>query len=353
MQANHQQIKNHTDLYNSILRKINSNLDYNRKKSNLYFIFKGIVYSILAILSYWFIFQISDPFLFVFNFILYGFIAVLMCFNFAHDLSHHSIFKIPFWDNLLFEFIYTLVGAHPEAWKKRHINSHHYAPNVENFDTDLAITGLIRVLPSGDRKWYHKYQFLYAPFAYMSYSFYWVLLKDFIVLKKFAPKTLIQQLRYYLTFVVLKSFYFTYMLIIPMYYSQQSISVIIIAFIAMHLVQSVYTLFTFFITHHVDGSNYPTANSSGQINTSWFMNQIASSNDFYPFSNIANFIFGGVNNHIAHHLFPHINHYYYPKLNKILYEMLKDEGITPHQTTYFGGVVSHLALLKKRGEKMV
>ena len=99
----------------------------------------------------------------------------------------------------------------------------------------------------------------------------------------------------------------------------------------------------------MDGSNYPKANNEGLIATSWFMNQIKSSNDFYPYSNVANFIFGGVNNHIAHHLFPHINHYHYPRLNRILYGMLKEKNIVPNQTTYMGGVFSHLKLLKKRG----
>ena len=349
MKGKHQQVKSHNELYNSILHKINSNMNLDKKRANLYFLFKGFFYASAAILSYALIFTISNPAVFILNFILFGFIAVLMCFNFAHDFSHNSIFKRPFWDNMLFEFIYTLVGAHPEAWKKRHINSHHFAPNVEKFDTDLAITGLIRVLPSGNKKWYHKYQYLYAPIAYMSYSFYWVLLKDFLVLGEFAPEGTWQKVRYYLTFVVLKSFYFGYILVLPIYYSQQPIWVILVAFISMHMVQSVYTLFTFFITHHVDGANYPTADNDGNINTSWVMNQIESSNDFHPFSNIANFIFGGVNNHVAHHLFPQISHYHYPELNRILYDALIENNITPNQTTYIGGIISHLRLLKKRG----
>jgi linoleoyl-CoA desaturase len=80
-----------------------------------------------------------------------------------------------------------------------------------------------------------------------------------------------------------------------------------------------------------------------------FMNQIQSSNDFYPFSSIANFIFGGINNHIAHHLFPHISHYQYSKVNRILFDMLLKEDIIPNQTTYLGGIISHVKLLKIRG----
>jgi linoleoyl-CoA desaturase len=349
MKVSHLNVSAHNELYKFILNQIDLKLSMDKRKANRYFALKGIFYLSLAITSYILIYLISSPIAFVLNFVLFGFLAVLLCFNFAHDLSHHSIFKRPFWDNLFFEFIYTLVGAHPEAWKKRHINSHHIAPNVAGYDTDLAITGLIRVLPQGDRKWYHKYQYIYAPFAYMTYSFYWVFMKDFIVLKQFAPKTKQQQPRYLVTFITLKLFYLFYLLIFPLLYSNVSIWIVLTAFLVMHMVQSVYTLFTFFITHHVYDADYPTANNEGVIGTSWFMNQVKSSNDFYPFSNVANFFFGGVNNHVAHHLFPHICHYHYPKLNLILYDVLQKNNIIPNQSTYLGGIVSHLKLLKKRG----
>jgi linoleoyl-CoA desaturase len=100
---------------------------------------------------------------------------------------------------------------------------------------------------------------------------------------------------------------------------------------------------------NVEGTEYPTTDKNGYINTSWFMNQIKSSNDMYPFSETANFILGGFNNHIAHHLFPHVHHIYYPKLNKILYNILLENGIKPNQTTYWGGLVSHLKLLRRMG----
>ena len=212
MKAKHRKVAADRELYESIFKEINSKLNLDRKKSDQYFLFKALFYCTIGILSYILIFVLTNPFLFTLNFILFGFITVLLCFNFAHDLSHHSILKRPFWNNLFFEFIYTLVGAHPEAWKERHVQSHHFAPNVKGFDTDLSITGLIRVLPKSDLKWYHKYQHLYATFAYMSYSFYWVFIKDFVVLKNFAPRQLNQRLRYYLTFIILKAFYVFYLL---------------------------------------------------------------------------------------------------------------------------------------------
>src|SRR6185503_15579528 len=115
------------------------------------------------------------------SYILFGLAVVLFGFNFAHDFCHNTIFKNKRLNNACFTFIYTLVGAHAEAWKFRHIHSHHYAPNVKDYDTDLQITSLIRVEPTGAYKWFHRFQHLYAPIAYTSYSRYWVLIKDFVI----------------------------------------------------------------------------------------------------------------------------------------------------------------------------
>jgi linoleoyl-CoA desaturase len=67
----------------------------------------------------------------------------------------------------------------------------------------------------------------------------------------------------------------------------------------------------------------------------------------HPFSPVANFLLGGFNNHVAHHLFPHIHHIHYPRLNRLLYPMLVENGIRPNYTTYLGGIKSHLRLLKR------
>jgi linoleoyl-CoA desaturase len=351
MKAKHLDIASDRLLFNEIYKEIRQAITFDPKKSNTYFGFKAVFYTLLCTGSYLGLFFIEQPVLYILDFMFFGFVNVLMCFNFAHDLSHDAIFASKRWNNSFFEFIYTLVGAHPEAWKKRHINSHHLAPNVENFDTDLAITGLIRVLPGSNHKWYHRYQHLYASIAYATYSFYWVFIKDFVVLNQYAPDQAKFKRRYYFKFTIVKLFYISYILLLPILFGQQMLLYVLVGFLSMHLFQSVYTLFTFFITHHVQGSEYPRSNLEGEIETSWFMNQIQSSNDFHPHSHVANFIFGGVNCHIAHHLYPHINHYYYPQVNRILYAALRQNAIQPKITSFFGGIQSHLRHLKDMGEE--
>jgi linoleoyl-CoA desaturase len=234
------------------------------------------------------------------------------------------------------------LGAHAEAWKHKHIHSHHFAPNVKHYDSDLKITSLIRVEPTCTPRWYHQYQPYYAPFAYTTYSLFWVFIKDFVIyfFDKEYPKS--KSLAYHLSFWIQKTFYLTYLLILPLLFSYQTWKIVLIGFLGMHLIQSLFLLFTFFMTHHVEGLEYPATDDAGNIQASWFRNQVLSSNDFYPFSPFANFIFGGFNNHIAHHLFPHIHHVHYPKLNRMLYKTLIEHGLQPKSTTYWGGVISHL-----------
>ena len=309
--------------------------------------FKFIFYFVASFCTYWFLYVVKNPVYFVCTFVVYGLFSLLFAFNFSHDFSHNTIFKSKKLNNFCFILIYTIVGAHAEAWKQRHINSHHYAPNVEDYDSDLKITKLIRVTPHSTYFWFHKYQHLYAPVLYTTYSLFWVFIKDFIILYSQDEYNEKKNFLYYLSFWIQKCFYLMLILLLPLLCSNQAWYIVFTGFLLMHLTQSIFLLFTFFMTHHVEATEYPTTDTNGFIQTSWVMNQIKSSNDMHPFSKTANFILGGFNNHIAHHLFPHIHHIYYPKLNKILYEILNQNNIKPNQTTYWGGIISHLKLLKK------
>ncbi|MES2514174.1 MAG: fatty acid desaturase [Bacteroidota bacterium] len=346
MRDKHIHISGDSELLKTIYQQVDTELTIDRNDFILKVGLKFILYFSLTILSYYTLFIVRTPAIFVLCFVLYGFISLLFAFNFSHDFSHNTVFRSKRLNHFCFVFIYTLVGAHAEAWKQRHINSHHYAPNVEDYDSDLKISKLIRVIPNSLHFWYHRYQHIYAPFAYMTYSLFWVFIKDVIILFSKDEYTAKKNVRYHLSFWIQKTFYLTFILVLPLFFSTQAWYIILLGFLLMHLSQSLFLLFTFFMTHHVEQTEYPTTDKNGVIKTSWLMNQVKSSNDMHPFSEIANFILGGFNNHIAHHLFPHYHHIHYPRLNKILYRVLLQHGISPNQTTYLGGIVSHLKLLR-------
>jgi linoleoyl-CoA desaturase len=313
--------------------------------------FKFVFYASFTFGLYYLLYKMENPLIFSCCFIAYGLMSLLFAFNFSHDFSHNTIFKSKKLNNVCFTLIYTLVGAHAAAWKLRHINSHHYAPNVADYDSDLKISNIIRVIPESGYCWFHKYQHLYAPLAYTTYSLFWVFVKDFVILLEKDEYTLRKGFRYHLSFWSQKITYVGILVLLPICFSMQPWYIVLAGFLMMHLCQSLFLLFTFFMTHHVEGLDYPTTDESGYINCSWLMNQVKSSNDMHPFSETANFILGGFNNHIAHHLFPHYHHIYYPKISRILYQLLEEHGVMPNQTSYLGGIQSHLRLLKRMGRQ--
>jgi len=347
----HIDIPEDTALLAEIYRRVNSDLTIDRGAFRRRIIAELIVYVSLMTVFYCGLFATVHPWTFLLCFIGYGFSALLFAFNFSHDCSHNTVFRSRRWNNLAFTAIYTLVGAHAEAWKQRHVHSHHYAPNVEDYDSDLKISNLIRVIPDSDHRWFHRFQHWYAPLAYMTYSLFWVFIKDFVILFSKDDYTSKKGVAYHLSFWLQKSCYFGYLLVLPLLFSQQSWSWVVFSFVIMRLAQSLFLLFTFFMTHHVESTAYPTTDSEGTINMSWMMNQVRSSNDMHPFSETANFLLGGFNNHIAHHLFPHVHHIHYPKLNVILYDILEKREIIPNRTSYIGGIRSHWRLLRKMSQK--
>jgi len=346
MKDKHMHIQADSLLLKQLHTAIEHKLHIDKKATATLLTLKFFFYFLLMFIAYSTIFLTQQLTIFIIAYVLFGLLSVLLGFNFAHDFSHNTIFKSRSLNNFCFVSIYTLLGAHAEAWKFRHIHSHHYAPNVKDYDSDLQITSLIRVEPTGEYKWFHRFQHIYAPVAYTSYSLYWVLVKDFVIYFKDDENPQKRKLVYHLSFWLQKIIYFSYLVLLPILFSKFSWYWVISSLLAMHLLQSLFLLFTFFMTHHVEETEYFSVDEEGMIRTSWLANQIKSSNDFYPFSKTANFIFGGFNNHIAHHLFPHIHHVHYPELNKILYGILIENDIRPNVTSFTGGIVSHLRHLR-------
>jgi len=343
----HLEIPEDSALLKQIYATVERELDSDPRRFRRLILTKFAFYFVAVILLYATLYGAGSTWLFLLCFVSYGMVSLLFAFNFSHDCSHDTVFKNRKWNNLAFISIYTIVGAHAEAWKQRHIHSHHYAPNVEDYDSDLKISKLIRVIPGSSHSWYHRFQHFYAPLAYMTYSLFWIFVKDVVILFSNDEYTSRKGWKYILSFLAQKSFYLGYLLVLPLCFSGHSVGIVLLAFLLMHLVQSLFLLFTFFMTHHVESTAYPTTDASGTISTSWLMNQVTSSNDMHPFSETANFLLGGFNNHIAHHLFPHVHHIHYPRLNVILYNVLENANIHPNRTSYAGGIASHLRLLRK------
>ena len=153
MKGKHLYIDSDSRLLIEIRKRVNDGLQLNQSSTKIKHWLKFIFYVGLSIVLYLLLYAHSSPLVFILNYITLGLTLLLFAFNFAHDFSHNAVFENKGWNNFSFIAIYTLVGAHAEAWRERHVNSHHFAPNVKEYDTDLQITNLIRVSELPTKKW--------------------------------------------------------------------------------------------------------------------------------------------------------------------------------------------------------
>jgi linoleoyl-CoA desaturase len=335
-------------LLHELYAAVQSEVPQHRLRFALALTAKFAVYAGLTVASYVILLRTESELGAVLAYVAYGMSVLLLAFNFSHDFAHDTVFANKTWNDRLFIILYAVLGAHGQAWKHRHVAEHHFAPNVDGYDSDLKITSLIRVQPESPLKPYHRFQVVYAPFAYLTYSVFWIFIKDFVLLYAHDPQSS-KGWSYHAAFWAQKSLYVAVSLGIPLAFGSAPATSLILGYLAMHATQSIFLIFTFFMTHHVEGTSYPEKASDGSIESSWVMNQILSSNDIHPHSRAANFVLGGFNNHIAHHLFPHIHHVYYPKITRVVYRILNQHGIRTNHTTYLGGVVAHLKHLYVMG----
>ena len=251
-------------------------------------------------------------------------------------------------DNAIFELIFGLQGINGYLWKIRHNHSHHPFPNVYDYDADLEITNLIYLNPKQPKKKIHYYQHLYAPILYMFISLIWIFYLDFrmfrkkelanIVSIKHPPIELIKLILFKIASII-------FFLIIPLLFSPLPAFFVVLSFIIMHFMISMILTFIFFISHHVSETAYSSVRE-GRLHRSWAEQQVAATMDFHAESKIANFIFGGFNAHLAHHIFPDVSHVHYPALTALIKQTLRDYDVPYNSLSLIAAIQSHMVLLR-------
>ena len=71
-----------------------------------------------------------------------------------------------------------------------------------------------------------------------------------------------------------------------------------------------------------------------------------------PDAHYLNFLCGGLNFQIEHHLFPGVCHIHYEKLAPIVQQTALEYGLPYHESkTFYGAISAHLSSLKTLGRK--
>ena len=283
----------------------------------------------------------------------FGISHVLIVFNIAHDAAHDALFKKRTL-NRLFSYSFNLVGTNAYMWQLNHNQLHHSYPNVASVDPDIHQQApFLRVSPTVPLKPFHRYQVYYATLVYMSYSLFLVFFKDFKDFGWFPDpnKTLLKPkkhpLKEHLILIASKAIYFGYTIIVPFIVLDLPWQQFLAAYVGIHICLSLLLASVLVPVHMVEEASYGQLDEQDNLKDSWAVHVFKNTTDYSRKSRFANFFFGGLNTHMAHHLFPHICHVHYMAISEILRNSAKKFKLVYRDVSMAEAIASHFRLLKK------
>lgn len=281
-----------------------------------------------------------------------GLSILLTAFNISHDAAHGVAVKSKFWNKVLFSLSFNLQGNNAYVWGKNHNESHHLYTNVEGSDIDVLNNPLLRMTETQQRKWFHRYQYLYAPVLYLFYSLNWFLFRESLMLVNYSSRTIKIDIprNEVIKLILYKFLYIAYMVVVPILFLPFGWKIILIAFIANHFMVSIIFIAVLGVSHLSDYVAHPLPDSNNHLAMSWPSLQMCTSIDYHPASPFLNWVLGGFNAHALHHLLPQVCHVHYLDILPIFRELAHKHGLTYMEMPYTESLASHFRFLKGMGQ---
>jgi len=272
-----------------------------------------------------------------------------------HDANHGSYSKNKTVNKYL-SYVMNLIGASSFNWKVQHNVLHHSYTNIEGVDEDIDPGILMRLSPHAKYYKMHKYQHIYGWFLYSIMTFLWLTSKDFVQLNRYKKLDLIKgQKRTYKSVLIETIFskigYYAYALVIPLIFIQAPWWIIVLGFLAMHLITGFAIGIIFQPAHVMPSMEYPLPDDTGNMENNWAVHQLYTTTNFSPKSRLFSWYVGGLNYQVEHHLFPNICHVHYKRISKIVKETAKEFGLPYHShATFLKAIIEHAKMLKQLGK---
>ena len=276
-----------------------------------------------------------------------------LAFTVGHDAVHSTLSNVKWVNDAIYAFCFSLLGPNYYIWKMRHNKAHHYFVNIPGSDVDIESTELLRIAPHTPWHSFQRFQHLYAPFFYAVFTLEWILLKDFRLFFKTSFGNM-ENIKHpwwrFAELIVLKIFYWSYALVIPMIFLPYSAGQIIIAYMLFQFCLSILLLLIFAGSHVGESSHFVGYDDDNRIAHSFYEHQLYTSVDFNTESSLMSFVMAGFNTHVAHHMFPHICSVHYPALTRIIKRVAKKHNLPYQERGILTLWKEHFRLLKIMGQ---
>ena len=289
-------------------------------------------------------------------FLSYGILGLLLGvigMNIMHDKVHGAYSENPFW-NLLLEIPIFLIGLESSIWHIEHNILHHNFTNVEGMDHDIHHRYVFRFSENQPKRWFHRYQHLYAPYIYGLLLFEWLTVKDFVKVIQYRKRNLISSngraTRLFIQILLKKSAFHFIFLGVPLLVLTFHHWWIILAYGSMLVCGGFFMTMVFQLAHIVPDVRF-IPNNQESIEENWFVYQLQTTSNFAPQQSVVTKVIGGLNYQIEHHLFPSICHVNYPLIAPIVKQTAEEFSVPYYCLPTVGSAIrAHFRLLKTLGE---
>lgn len=283
--------------------------------------------------------------------ILLGGVVAAIGFNVMHDGAHGSFSKYK-WVNSLAAFSLNILGGNSFMWNMKHNVIHHAFTNVDGVDDDIDIQPWMRMSSTQKKYRLHKYQHLYFWILYSLLYLFWIFILDYqkyfkakvgnVPLKK-------MKLSDHFVFWGFKVFHLFLFIALPVYmvgFSSWLISFLIFTCVAGFVLSVVFQL-----AHTVEHTAFPMPDKlTNKMEDEWAIHQIKTTANFATRNKVVNWLVGGLNFQIEHHLFPKISHIHYPAISKIIKQACIEYGIKYIEYRRVRhALASHVSYLRQMG----
>lgn len=202
-------------------------------------------------------------------------------------------------------------------------------------------------------KWFHRYQFLYAPVLSLLYSLNWFFMRETLMLFNFTSRTIQVKIPPFevLKLIIFKLAYLSYMIVLPILLLPFGISTVLLAFLLNHFMVSIIFTSVLGVSHLSDYVIHPLPDEDGKLPMSWPSLQMKTSVDYNASSVFFNWTLGGFNAHAMHHLLPNISHVHYLKILPIFKATAAKHGVVYMDMPYAEAYKSYYRFLYKMGHQ--
>ncbi|MCP4440992.1 MAG: hypothetical protein GY810_18880 [Aureispira sp.] len=288
----------------------------------------------------------------VLSMVLFHFVLFQLALT-AHDGSHNAVSSNPKTNKWIYR-IFDLAGVNSYLWEFDHVISHHGLPNVSGYDSNMYMYPAIRLDPYAPKKWFHRYQHIYALFMYAHATLFKVFLADFVNFKrerigmievgKHPNKEL-----FYL--IGTKAFAISYIYIIPFLFISAPAWQIILSMYVGHLVSGIALGLIFQVTHTNLLVSQVKPNHQGKISHSYEEHVFSTTADFAVHNKVIAWMTGGLNIHAVHHMFPNMSQMHLPQIAKIVRKTCTEHNVPYLEfPTWRTAISSHFQALKQLGQ---